>query len=201
MPNVNFPKGLVPVRTLTGAPWNSGLVRCFIPATDTNNIFLNDPVDLAGSADAGAVCPTVVRATAGAGNPIFGVVVAFEPDPSDLTLLYRKASTARYCYVVCDPNVIYEVQASSDAVLGPGDVGANANLVAGTGNTTTGLSGWQLDSSAVSANNTYQLLILRAVSRPDNDISSVNAKWEVVIALHRLRHNYSGGSFYGLRGV
>lgn len=201
MPNVSNPMGLVPVRTLHGAPWNQRLIRCFIPATDNNNMFIGDPVDLAGSADTGAICPTVVRATAGATNPVFGAIVAFEPDPTNLTLTYRVASTARYCWVVCDPLTIFEIQADSSATLGATDVGANANLVSGTGNTRTGLSGWQLDSSAVTANATYQLIILRAVNRPDNDVTSVNAKWEVLISLHRLNPNYSGGAYFGIRGV
>lgn len=204
MPNVSNPMGLVPVRTLHGAPWNQSLVRCFIPATDNNAMFIGDPVDLAGSADAGAVCPTVVRATAGAGNPVFGAIVAFEPDPNNLTLTYRPASTARYCWVVCDPLTVYEIQADGGAVLGPTEVGLNAVFIAGSGNTRTGLSGWQMDSGTTTApavNATYQLLILRAVNRPDNDITSVNAKWEVLISLHRLNPNYSNNAFFGIRGV
>ncbi|MCX8125830.1 MAG: hypothetical protein N3E40_01620, partial [Dehalococcoidia bacterium] len=95
MPNVNFPKGLVPVRTLHGSPWNSSLVRCYVPSSDNVALFIGDPVDLSGDADATGTCPTVTRASVGAGNPIYGVIVAFEPDPNNLTLLYRPASTAR----------------------------------------------------------------------------------------------------------
>jgi hypothetical protein len=157
-------------------------------------MFVGDPVDFAGSADPTGVYPTVVLATAGATHPILGSIVAFEYDPADLTLVYRKASTNRYCYVSADPMTVYEIQAEGTNVIPYTSVGLNAVLYAGAGSTGSGLSGWQLDSGATTApaaNATYQLLILRAVPREDNDISQVNAKWEVLIALHRL--NSAGG--------
>lgn len=196
--------GLVPVRALHGGDWSTNLQKCFIPSTDTNDMFVGDPVDLAGSANADATCPTVVRATAGANNPIFGVIVAFEPDPNDLTLRYRKASTARYCYVCTDPFVVYRIQAEPTNVLGPTHVGLNAVLYSGTGNTGTGLSGWAMDSGATTApaaNCTYQLLILKAVAQPGNDVTAAGAHWEVMISLHRLLPNALSGSVVGAKGV
>lgn len=205
MANPNVPKGLVPVRTLHGTPWNEQLMKCFIPSTDNNDMFIGDPVDLAGSADPKGVCPTVVRVAGGAGNPILGAIVAFEHDPDNPTLLYRKAGTARYCYVCVDPFTVYEIQAEGSNVLSKDVVGLNAVLYAGAGgSTTTGLSSYQLDAgvnTAPSVNATYQLLILRAVPREDNDITKVNAKWEVLISLSRLNPNYSGGAYFGIRGV
>jgi uncharacterized protein YcfJ len=70
---------------------------------------------------------------------------------------------------------------------------ANGNLVAGAGSTTTGMSGWQLQSSGVSssANPTFQLRILSTLRGPDNAIG-VNCKWVVRLNLPQL---------WGLGGV
>jgi hypothetical protein len=168
-------------------------------------MYIGDPVDLAGSANADGSCPTVALATCGATHPLLGAIVSFEYDPADLTLLYRKASTNRYCYICVDPFTVFEIQAESTAVIGAASVGLNAVLYAGAGGSTvTGLSSYQLDagvSAAPAANATYQLLILRAVPREDNDISLVRAKWEVLIAMHRLAPNYSNSAYFGMLGV
>ena len=202
MSNVDTPFGLRPVRHLNGAPWNGQTTRCYLPSTDSTAMFIGDPVDLAGSADSAGVCPTVVKATAGDGNAIFGVITAFDPDPDDLTLVYRKASTARYCHVCIDPDVIFEIQACSNSVLANTSVGLNAVLIyTHSGSTITGLSGAEMDSGASdapAADASNQLLIMGLVDRADNDISAVNAKWEVLINLHRLRATGDGDGALGV---
>ena len=165
-------------------------------------MFVGDPVDLAGSADSDGVCPTVVKATAGDGNRIYGVITAFDPNPDDLSLVYRTASTARYCYVCVDPDVIFEIQACSGAVLANTNVGQNAVLIyTHSGSTVTGISGVEMDSGASdapAADASNQLLIMGLVDRADNDISAVNAKWEVIINLHRLRATGDGDGALGV---
>jgi len=72
------------------------------------------------------------------------------------------------------------------------------------GSAATGLSGLELDSGvsvAPAADATYPLLILGAVPREDNDISVVNAKWRVMISMHRLMPNYSNTAYFGALGV
>lgn len=207
MANNDFPAGLRPVGHLLGLDWSAGVRRCYIPSTDGTAVFVGDPVDLAGSADTTAEAPTVARATVGATNPIFGVCVGFEPDQDDLTLKHRVASTNRYALVCCDPFVIYEIQGCSGAAIGAASVGLNAVLIAThAGSAATGRSGIEMDSGATTApasDSTYQLLILGAVPRPDNDISVVNAKWHVLITLHRLLPNYSptDAAYFGAKGV
>lgn len=205
MSNTDTPFGLKPVRHLNGNPWNGAVKRCYLPSTDGNAMYIGDAVDLAGSADVTGAAPTVAKATAGASHPIYGVIVSFEPDPTNLSLIYRTASTARYCYVCVDPSVIYEIQGCSGAALANTTVGLNAVLIfTHAGSTVTGLSGMEMDSgasAAPAADENYQLIILNAVDREDNDVDAVNAKWEVLIGLHRLSSHYTGAAQVGPLGV
>ena len=211
MANVDSRFGLKPVDHLLGLNWSERVLKCYIPSTDsTSAMFIGDAVDLAGSADAAGLYPTVTPVTVGATYPIFGVIVGFDPNQDDLTKLHRPDDTARYCYVCVDPFVIYEIQGCSSAAIGAASVGLNGVLVAThAGDAATGLSGLELDSGAATApaaNATYQLLILGAVPREDNDISVVNAKWRVMISLHRLHSVWqvdTGGAAAqaGLKGV
>ncbi len=104
-------------------------------------------------------------------------------NPDNLAMTYRAASTAMYCLVVDDPQVIFEVQEdSAGAALAVTAVGQGVDLVVGTGNTSTGKSAMELDSS--SATTSGQCKLMRLVNREDNELGD-NAKWEVLIAEHQ----------------
>ena len=143
--------------------------------------------------------PTVQKATAGSTNKILGVIVGFDPvlgvATPDLNVGYHKLSTAQYAYIILanDP-VLYEIQASSDAVIGATISGLNANLIyTHAGSAVTNLSGAELDTATTpSADATKQLTIWGAVNRPDNDIASVNSKWLVSINLPSLFPGVAG---------
>ena len=114
MANSNTPYGLRPVGTIGNASYAGKIEKFFVPSTDATAIGLGDPVVLAGSADADGV-PTVTRfsnyvASTSTASTVVGVMVGVVPVPTDLTLNYRKASTAQYVLVDTDPNTIYEVQ-------------------------------------------------------------------------------------------
>lgn len=205
MANTDARVGLKPVGHLLGLDWSARLRKCYIPSTDsTRAMFIGDAVTLAGASDATGRYATVTPATVGATNVIYGVIAAFEPDPTDLTLMYRKDDTSRYCYVIFDPYVIYEIQGDSAAAVASTSVGLNSVLIAThSGDTVTGLSGLELNSSVVAADATYQLHILGAAPYEDNDISLVNAKWHVIINLHGYRAQYDAhaSAWYGSLGV
>jgi hypothetical protein len=185
--NSNAPSGFSPVRFANGRPYNGAVTRYFVPATDATALFIGDPVILAGSADSRGI-PTVTRATAGGGAYTTGVVVSFDPDPANLTLTYRPASTARYVQVADDPDLLFEIQEDSvGSSLAATNVGQNADFVAGTGSTSTGQSGFQLDSSTANVTNTLQCRIVALANREDNDIGT-NAKWLVTFNLHSQRN-------------
>lgn len=183
MANVDRANGARPIRYLSGAPWNGKTRRYYVPSTDGTAIYVGDFVKSAGSADADGV-PTVAQAAAG--NTLLGVVVGIEPNPTNLSAVYRAASTAAYVYVCDDPNVVYEIQEDSvGGAMTATNVGNNGDIVVGSGNTSNGVSGMQLDSSDVISTTTgsAQLRVLRLASRVDNAIGNY-AKWEVVINEH-----------------
>lgn len=187
MANSNAPRGLSPVRFKNGRPYNGAVTRYFVPASDGTALYIGDPVILAGSADSRGV-PTVTIATAAGGAYVTGAIVGFDPNPDNLTLTYRPASTARYVMVADDPDLVFEIQEDSvGGALAATNVGQNADLIAGAGSTATGQSGWQLDSSTANTTNTLQLRIVELTNREDNEIG-VNAKWLVMLNLSSQRN-------------
>lgn len=193
MSNANIAFGLRPINE-NGSPWSGQGRMVAFPASQTGNIFLGDPLIPLGGTDAFGV-PLVGIASAGATNTILGgfIGVCNGPSGSQATLtrdlpVYRQASLLNYGFVCDDPNQLYTIQEDSVGGAIATAVGgfANGNLVAGTGNTTTGFSGWQLQSSGVASGNpTFQLRVIELTRGPDNALG-VNAKWTVRINLPAL---------------
>lgn len=185
MANVNRVNGFRPTRYLNGAPWNGAATKYFVRAADSTALFIGDAVKLDGGSDAGGI-RSVTQATAGAAA--IGVVVGMVVDPLTINSpMYRTASTARYLMVADDPNLLFECQ--EDAVggaLASDSVGLNASLIVGSGSTTTGLSGMQLDTSTAATTATLELKIMEFVQRADNEVGSANAKVIVKINNHQL---------------
>jgi hypothetical protein len=129
--------------------------------------------------------PTVKHSTlTTTGQANVGVVVGFLPDPTNLTLRHRSASTNRIALVVTDPTVVYEVQEDADTTpIASGDIGCAVGIVTTAGNTTTGVSSMALDSSTVASTSTLPFKIVAMVPRPDNTISTGTTdktKYEVI---------------------
>lgn len=187
--NVDAPSGLKPVRYLNGSAYDGKHNLYLISTAVTTATYVGDIVTAAAVGGAAGVTvngidctamPTLLNGAAGDVD-IVGVVVGFLPDPTSLGTKHRAASTNRIALVADAPDLIFEIQ--EDANGGVDIVNANADVVVGTGSTTTGMSAAELNSTTV-ATTTAQLRILRAVPRPDNDPASANAKWEVVINEH-----------------
>jgi hypothetical protein len=188
MANTDSPFGLIPRMYANGSPWNGKYNIYYIPVGNAAAIFKGDLVSMAGSASADGKYPDIAQ-TAAAGITIVGVVIGFGTTPelmfdiNNLTRNYCPAQTAMYAGVVDDPNVIFEIQEDSTG----GDIavtaaGNNADVVVGSGNTTTGQSAMELDSSDV-VTTAQQLRILRLADTPDN-VLGTNAKWLVRINEH-----------------
>ena len=198
MANVDSPFGLKPIRHRNGAPYNGASNPYYIPVGYGTALFIGDPViKVTTTANAAHVSAAGVgefnigtlmginKATAGDGNRITGVIVGFAPLPTDLSKQYNPASTERVALVCDDPDVIFEIQA--DGAVAAASIGQNACLIyTHSGSTVSGLSGAELDTTSVgiSADASNQLLILRAVNRPDNDTTLTHAKVEVLINQH-----------------
>ena len=202
MANANSPYGLRPIAD-NGTPWSGqGRLFCF-PAADATNIFLGDPVVGLGTSDANGV-PNATIATAGATHVVLGGFVGLINGPSngaggtvftvtrDLPV-YIQSGVLAYGLVCDDPNQLYTIQEDSvgGAIATSSSAFENAELVAGSGSTVTGFSGWMLDSSTVGNGTTLQLKILGLQRGPDNAIGNY-AKWVVRLNLPQV---------WGLGGV
>ncbi len=190
MANTNGPFGLQPIND-NGTPWSGQGRLIYFPTSQATNIFRGDPLVPLGGCDAFGV-PAVGIATAGATHPVLGGFGGIQNGPagSGFTVtrdlpIYRQASIANYGFVCDDPNQHYVIQEDSDAgAIAAGTAGfANGNLIAGSGSTITGYSGWMLDSSSVAAPAaTAQLKVLGLLRGPDNAIGNY-AKWVVRLNL------------------
>lgn len=195
--NFNGPLGLRPIQD-NGTPWNGQGRMIYFPTSQASNIFLGDPLVPLGGSDANGV-PAFGLATAGATNVVAGGFIGIGNGPAgqgasatytitrDLPV-YRQASIANYGFICDDPNQLYVIQEDSvgGAIAAATGAFANGNLVSGAGSTVTGYSGWQLQSSSVTAPAaTAQLKLVGLLRGPDNAIG-VNAKWVVRLNLPAL---------------
>lgn len=180
MASVSRANGFKPVKSITGAPYNGAANLYFVPSSDSTVIMVGDAVKLAGNARAATGAPTVTRC--GATDIPIGIVVGIlfsgvgdvgnVPPVTDLnTPVYRRASTDRYLLVADDPHLVYEVEYAGTSVAAStitANVGLNGQFTTTAGNTTTGASGMQLDSSGLATTSTLPLKIVGFPNRPDN---------------------------------
>lgn len=199
MANTSRVQGARPTKYLNGAAWNGQANLYFIPSGDNTATFVGDFVKMDGTGDPTASggsalgVPSCIQAAAT--NALVGVIVAFLPNQTNLNSpQYRLASTGRYCWVVDDPNVIFEIQ-SSNGTPAVGDVNANINIAVAAGSTTTGQSGMTADTGTIAVTATFPLRIVGFSQRADNDNASASAKYLVKINNHQL------GSSTGVAGV
>lgn len=197
MANKDASFGLRPIKHKSGAPYNGSVNPYYIPSTYATALFVGDPVVKTGTSNTAVVSvggggkfqigtlPEINKATAGDGNLITGVIVAFCPLPTNLALQYNTASTERVALVCDDPDVVFEIQA--DGAIAVTQVGLNANLIfTNAGSTVTGLSGVELDTSsdAPDADASNQLTIQRVVNREGVEAASAWTVVEVKINQH-----------------
>lgn len=206
MANVDSPFGLRPVRHMMGVPLAATINPYYISSGYATALFIGDPVlKYSDGSNAAAVSapgagsfaigtlPEVRKAAATTATRITGVIVGFAANPANLDQKHNPANTERIAYVCDDPYMIFEIQA--DGAIPATTIGLNANLIfTHAGNTSTGLSGVELDTTSNTPDTTIddQLKILRAVNREDNDTTSSWAKVEVIINMHTQSPGGSG---------
>lgn len=199
MSNTSRVQGARPTKYLNGATWNGQANLYFIPSGDGTATFVGDFVKLDGTGDpvaSGGTAQGVGSVIQGAAtNALVGVIVGFAPTYTNLNSpQYRLASTGKYCWVVDDPNVIFEIQ-TSNGTPAVGDVNSNVNIAVAAGSTTTGQSGMTADVGTLATTATLPLRIVGFSQRVDNDNASTSAKYLVKINNHQL------GSSTGVAGV
>lgn len=177
MANTDAPFGFRPINR-DGSPYNGATLRAVFAAGDSTATFIGDAVKIAGTAIDGY--PTIAQAAAG--DPVLGVVTSFEADPDGLGNQYRLASTQRFCQIVPVDSTYFEVQSDDDTTaLAITDVGLNANFIVGSGDTTYGVSGMELDSSGAATTNSLDLQIVALIDRADNDITATGTNKNVIV--------------------
>lgn len=184
MANVDRPNGFMPVGTISGAPWQGAIRKCY---SDADNLFVGDVVikNTAGQADpkSGGAYVAVDRSTNGATDIPLGVVVGWEPNPTALHNKYHAASTTYAVYVCTAPDVILECQ-SDDGTPTVASVGLNFDYVIAAGSTTTGASGMELDGDTGVTTAATPLKLIGMVDSPKNDTASANMKCLVTFNMH-----------------
>lgn len=183
MANADTPRGLRPVRYISGAPYNGAVNRYYVPASDSTAIYIGGLVKPGGSADANGVMG--VTGNVATGNAVVGVVVSVDPlngagANGHKSSIYRAASTERYVLVADDPNLLFEVQEDAGgAALAITAVGNSADLTGFTsGSTVTGFSAIEVDSSTATASGdgTEDVVIMGFSQKQGNEVGVANAK-------------------------
>lgn len=185
MANVARVNGFSPVGSILGAPF-TGRVSKYV-ATDTAAMYVGDVVKLDGTTGSGknAGYRGVTAITATTDVPC-GVVVGFEPLPSNLNLpqSYKEANaTDRVVFVADDPNTLFE--ANVNGSVAAADVGLNISVDVDTaGSATTGQSGMELDGGTEATTATLIARLVGFVDSPDNDLTSANPRGIIKFIRH-----------------
>lgn len=202
MANSDARIGLRPITQGTSSGFTGKVRKYFVPASYGTALFIGDPVVKTGTSNTASAglgnewapgsLQEVNKATAGAGNATTGSIVGFDVHPDHLDKSYNPASTARIVHVADDPHQEFEIQADSGATVAATDIGTNADYIfTHSGDTATGLSGVELDTSDMSAAATGQLTILGIISRENNELGT-NVKLRVRINNHTEANNVVG---------
>ena len=179
MANIDSPFGFVPIGTTDGSDYHGKLREVEFLDSDATACFLNDMVKLTGTTGADGFTPVVAKASAG--DAIVGSIVEFFPDFENEAFINagnnRLASTARKARVCFGSDVLYVAQSSTTLVAA--DAGQNADIVTGTGDTLTGISGGEV-GAAIGAGATGQLRLHHVRNAVGNEIGA-DAQWVVTI--------------------
>lgn len=213
MANVNRAKGLSPLRTGDGSPYN-GQGALYAIATDASNSYaIGDVVVSATSCDPDGV-PQVTKYYTGTQTPL-GIIIGIRVADPAVSLVgnslalehtYIPAGAAgpngfHYVYVCDDPGTIFELQLGADV----GNAGNITNFHKNTGLTVTQNQTTLSNSSqysSVTTNDTYTttaalsspIRLLGAVIDPSNTVSATgNGAYTRVIGRWNY-HEYFGAA-------
>jgi len=166
--NTNAPFGFRPIGQQEGSAPTAGFETYYIRSSDSNMYFTGDPVMLS-SADHGYV--TVPASGVTTGQPLLGIFVGCKYYTATVGRTvwnsYFPASVGSSApveaYVITNPQQLFSVQATSNAILGTSNINQNIGFSPATssqGNQTTGQSVVTLLASATSQNSSYPFRIV-----------------------------------------
>ena len=185
MANIDSAFGLIPVAHVGQTDNNGGQTQYSIGDTQTTAIFTGDPVKYKSDG-------TVEVATAG--DPVVGVFGGcFYTDPTTSKPTwspYFPASLApgdAKAFIWDNPMQTFIVQ--QDSVVSnllAANLNENANLIFNAGNTTTGVSGVEIDSSSADVTAALQVRLIDFYAVPSNNTTANNSVFVVKINNHQL---------------
>ena len=195
MANIDAAFGLRPIAKVGSAPGGTtGTTKYSIADNQGTAIFTGDPIKYKNDG-------TVEVATAG--DASCGVFMGcFYTDPTTSKPTFRNHFPASLspgdaiAFVADDPDQLFIAQQDSDGSnLVAADLNLNADLVFGTGSTTTGMSGVEIDSSTKNTTAALQVRLIDFYDTPSNDATANNSVLVIKINNHQL------GSHTGTAGV
>ena len=174
MANTDSPMGFNPVGKIGSGPSQKAAEY------DVTNdaIFQGDAVQIAGNSG--------VLTQAGTGTTNVGVFWGCNFDDSTGKPAFKNQSAAGQAskaFVYDDPYQVFELQGDSGTNSAQTDIGRTADIVVGTGNTTNGISGMELDASDIGTGANVRIIGFSGNSSR-NEIGVANTLYEVLIAEH-----------------
>ena len=185
MANIDSAFGLIPVAHVGQTDNNGGQTQYALGDTQSTAIFTGDPVKYKSDG-------TVEVATAG--DPVVGVFGGcFYTDPTTSKPTwspYFPASLApgdAKAFIWDNPMQTFIVQ--QDSVVSnllAANLNENANLIFNAGNTTTCVSGVEIDSSSADVTAALQVRLIDFYATPSNNTTANNSVFVVKINNHKL---------------
>jgi len=194
MANIDSAFGLIPIAKVGQNPNNGGLTKYSIADNQSTAIFTGDPVTYKNDGTVEVADNT--KALCG----VFRGCFYTDPSTSKPTWRpYFPATTSpgdAVGFIVDDPQQSFICQQDSDSVnLVAANLNENVNFVFGAGNTVTGVSGVEIDSSSKNTTATHQARLISFWDTPSNDSTANNSVFVIKINNHQLM----GGT--GTQGV
>jgi hypothetical protein len=180
MANIDSAFGLIPVAHVGQTDNNGGQTQYSLADNQGTAIFTGDPVKYKSD---GTV------EVAGAGDAMVGVFGGcFYTDPTTSKPTWSPYFPASLSpgdakgFIWDNPMQTFIVQQDSVVSnLVAADLNLNANLIFGTGNTTTGVSGVEIDSSSADTTATLQVRLIDFYNVPSNNTTANNSVFVVKI--------------------
>ena len=191
MANKDAPFGLRPIRMIGGGDFTGGQDRFDIASGYTTSLYQGDLVEPLTNG-------TIGRKAAGETDPALGVFNGCRyTNPTTGTPTWANtyqqpiAASDIYAFVICDPSVVYEVQA--DDTFPTTDLFGNFDIVDNSpvGDVNSGISHLELD---VTTGNTTATLPLKAIgiSTDADNSDTASANTNVVVTINN--SVFSGGT-------
>ena len=191
MANKDAPFGLRPIRMIGGGDFTGGQDRFDVASGYTTSLYQGDLVEPLTNG-------TIGRKAAGETDPVLGVFNGCRyTNPTTGTPTWANtyqqpiAASDIYAFVICDPSVVYEIQA--DDTFPTTDLFGNFDIVDNSpvGDVNSGISHLELD---VTTGNTTATLPLKAIgiSTDADNSDTASANTNVVVTINN--SVFSGGT-------